>query len=238
MGFFDSLFGKKAPVPSHQAVTGSTSLAMRDTLFGDRPVELWRAEGNAEKQAPWRQFAQARDHLQHGEREAAIARWREVIMEPGLEPRFYLQAWHFLRSLGEMPPPDLAKRVLGVVVEVMLPEGLDIVAAYSDHSARYYNHRAGAVIWEHADHSLDALIDALLRAGGQIVTQIGPAEGARPAPPPPGQALLSFLTPSGLHYGQGGMNTLSTDPMGGPVLHAAFQLMKGLMDKSSSSGKP
>jgi len=234
MGFLDSLFGRKDP---QQPVAGdSVSLLMRDTLFGDMPLDRWKAEGTAEQQPPWRQFAQAREHLKHGEKEPAIARWREVIMEPGLEPRLYLQAWHFLRSQGEMPPPDLAQRVLGVIVEVMLPDGLDIVAAYSDHSARYYNHRNGSVIWERPDASLDGAIDALHSAGARVVAQIGPSnEPQHPPPPPLGQTLLSFLTPGGLHYGQGGINTFSNDPKGGPVLKAAFELMQALMAKTGKA---
>jgi hypothetical protein len=80
---------------------------------------------------------------------------------------------------------------------------------------------------------LDGAIDALLEAGSRVVSQICPAEGpSHPPAPPLGQVLLSFLTPSGLHYGQGGINTFSNDPRGGPVLKAAFELMQSLSAKT------
>ena len=108
---------------------------------------------------------------------------------------------------------------------------MDLLAAYTDYSARYYNYSATGVIWEHPDHSLDAAIDRLLDAARETVKQIGPWEGARPAPPAVRHVRLSFLTPSGIHFGQGPLNTLSKDPIGAGVLEAATALMKALIDK-------
>jgi hypothetical protein len=39
---------------------------------------------------------------------------------------------------GEPPPQESAKQVLGMVVEMALPEGLDLLAVYADGSVRYY----------------------------------------------------------------------------------------------------
>lgn len=50
----------------------------------------------------------------------------------GLEARVYLQAWHSPRELDEPTPPDMAWTIQGVVVEVGLKGGLEMVAAYSD----------------------------------------------------------------------------------------------------------
>jgi len=83
------------------------------------------------------------------------------------------------------------------------------------------------VVWEHPDSSLDAAIDQLLEASGQVVAQVGPWEQARPAPPSRDHARLSFLTPSGLHFGQGPMAALTRDPLGGRVLQLGAGLMTG-----------
>jgi hypothetical protein len=56
-----------------------------------------------------------------------------------LVSHYYLQAWHFLREVGVMPDPVVVKQILGVVVEVALAEWLNIVAAYTDNTARYFN---------------------------------------------------------------------------------------------------
>jgi hypothetical protein len=115
-----------------------------------------------------------------------------------------------------------------------MPEGLDLLAAYPDHSARYYNYSGAGVVWEHPNTSLDAQIDQLLSAARQVVAKIGPWEQSRPAPPPRGQVRMSFLTPSGLHFGQGLMDALSRDPLGGRVIQLATVLMKALVAKTNA----
>ncbi len=71
-----------------------------------------------------------------------------MLNQPGLESRHYLQAWHFLRAAGIQPPEQWAQFVLGVVVEVGMPGGADLVAAYADGSARFYSHAGGGVVWD------------------------------------------------------------------------------------------
>ena len=227
MGIFGSLFGKgkKQPTPN----------PIRETLFGDMPLEQWPRDDSTSNVFPWSAFASARSHLAAGNKVAAVDGWRQILQQTDLEPRQYLQAWHFLRQHGQQPPPEVAKQVLGVVIEVGMPGGLDLLAAYPDHSARYYNFSGAGVVWEHPDTSLDSAIDQLLEASKLIVDKIGPWEESRPAPPPHDQARLCFLTPSGLHFGQAPMSVLSRDPMAGRVLHLATVLMQALIAKSNKS---
>jgi hypothetical protein len=223
MSIIGSLFGKKeeaAPNP------------IRETLFGDMPLDQWPEGGVSSESFPWSAFVSARSHLAVGRQSDAIGCWRQVIGRPGLDPRHYLQAWHFLRQQGQEPPPDAAKQIFGVVVEVAMPAGLDLIAAYANHSARYYNYSGAGVVWEHPDSSLDVTIDQLLEASKQVVAQIGPWEEARPGPPPRDSARLSFLTPSGLHFGQGPTAALSREPLGGRVLQCATDLMRALIAKT------
>jgi hypothetical protein len=46
---------------------------------------------------------------------------------------------------------------------------------------------------------------------------------------------MNFLTPSGLHFGQGAFQDLMQDPMGAPVLHAATALMQLLVSRSEQA---
>jgi hypothetical protein len=226
MRVFGSLFSKKKEAAPNR---------IRETLFGDMPLNEWPPDGDASDELPWGAFVSARKHLAAGSQPDAIAWWQHILAHPGLEPRCYLQAWHFLRQHGQQPPPDTAKQLLGVVIEVGMAGGLDLLAAYPDHSARYYNYSGAGVVWEHPDTSLDPAIDQLLDASRHVVAQIGPWEQARPAPPPRDSARLSFLTPSGLHFGQGPMAALSRDPLGGRVLHLASGLMTALITKSHAA---
>jgi hypothetical protein len=227
MSLFGSLFGNKEAAPN----------PIRETLFGDMPIDQWPWDGVSSESFPWSAFASARSHLAAGRQNDAVAGWRQILHHPELESRQYLQAWHFLRQNGEQPSPDISKQILGVVVEVALPKGLDLLACYSDHSARYFNYSGAGVVWEHQDTSLDEPIQQLITAASQVVANIGPWEQSRPGPPPRGHARMSFLTPSGLHFGQGPMDTLSRDPLGGRVIQLARVLMKVMVGKTNAANK-
>jgi hypothetical protein len=202
--------------------------AIRDTLFGDMPLNAWPS-GDEATDMPWLAFVEARQHLRSGRREQALACWWQVLQQPEVESRQQAQAWHFLRQHGEQPPADLAKTLLGVVLEVGMPQGLDLLAAYPDHTARYYNFSGAGVVWERPDESMDGWIDALLDAGRNVVARIGPWDQPRPQPPAGGQVRLNFLTPSGLHFGQGPMEVLAADPLGRPVIEHGTRLMQALI---------
>ena len=227
MGLFGSIFGK--------AKQQSAPNPIRETLFGDMALEQWPPSTLVSEEFPWSVFATARSHLAAGNQAAAIDCWRQIIQQTNLEPRQHLQAWHFLRQNGQQPSPKISKQVLGVVVEVGMPNGLDLLAAYPDHSARYYNFSGAGVVWEHPDESLNSAIDQLLAASKVIVDKIGPWEQSRPVPPPRDQARLNFLTPSGLHFGQAPMTALARDPMAGRVLNLATVLMQALIAKTNKS---
>ena len=206
--------------------------AIRDILFGDLPFSQWPSGSSTNVDGePWLSFISARDQLDSDNQESAKQTLQRILEMPDLESRHYLQAWHFLRELGESPSDGDAKRLYGVVVEVSLDEGLDIVAAYADHTARYLNYSGAAIIWERPDESLDQAIDSMLAAGRMVVAQIGPWEEPRPPAPPKGQVRINMLVPSGLHFGQAPFEALSGDPLGGPVISSAMQLMQSLITR-------
>ena len=205
-------------------------VGIRDTLFGDMPMSEW-ARDDRQNMEPWSSFVQARKHLDKRDRNSAITLWKTITDTPGLESRHYLQAWHFLRQHGVYPAPEKAKLVYGVVVEVALKGGADILAAYTDHTARYLNYSGAGVIWEHSDTSLDAEIEALLRAGQAVANVIGPWNQARPPAPTGDNVRLNMLTPSGLHFGYGSFKTLYEEPMGRSIIDPATRLMQSLTVK-------
>jgi hypothetical protein len=205
---------------------------IRDLLFGDCPISQWPGESASSDAEPWLSFAQAREALNADQTQEAVRLFQAVLAMPKLESRHYLQAWHFLREADVQPSEAIGRNLLGVVVEVALPEGLDLLAAYADGTARYLNHGGAAVIWEAPDNSLYTQIDTVLRAGQAVVDQIGTWDGPRPPAPATGQVRISMLTPNGLRFGQAPFDTLASDPLGGPVIRAATQLMVRLIEKA------
>lgn len=208
--------------------------AIRDTLFGDDPLEVVAGYGT---HGPWGYFANAHHLVKKRNTAGAIEELQKVLVMPGLEARVYLQTWHCLRALGQTPPPDRAKKIQGAVVEVAMDNGLDIVAGYADHSARYYNYSGAGIVWDTSDPEINLLIDRLLAVGQEIIFRIGPWNQPRPAPPPTGSVRINLLTFEGLYFGQGGYEVLSQDAMGGPAIQAAFNLMQGLTAKQQAARK-
>ena len=200
---------------------------IRDTLFGDQPIAFWAGVANDDE--PWNLFKAAKLHIENDDAAQAISILRGITETPGLESRHYLEAFQFLRDLGVIVPSEKQKQVLGVVIEVGTQNDLDLVAAYTDHHARYYNYSGAGFVWERPTPLLDPQIDALIGAAQAVANAIGPWNGSRPPAPDKGQARINLLTPSGLHFGQGPMDSLSKDRLGGPVLSAAFRLMQSLI---------
>jgi hypothetical protein len=203
------------------------AMDLNDLLFGDAPLSSWVREAHPSA-APWASFAHARDALAGGSAPAAVDHLRAIAAMPSLESRHYLQAWHVLRELGVRAPQEIAKRVYGVVVEVSLQDGLDVLAAYADGGARYLNWSGAAVVWDAPSARFQPEIEAVIRAGTAIALRIGPWDGPRRGPPPTDHIRLNMLTPSGLHFGEGPMDALARDALGGPLVAAATQLMRGL----------
>jgi hypothetical protein len=123
---------------------------------------------------------------------------------------------------------------LGVVLEVPLQGGLDLLAAYADGSARYVNQSGKVIVWEHPDASLDAPLQEMLSKGSELAQRIGPWEGHRPPPPLPPAMRLNLLTPLGLMFGEAPMDALQRDPIAGPIIGAGVRLMQGLIAKTNS----
>ena len=146
----------------------------------------------------------------------------KITSEKTLEARQRMLAYHLLAASGI---PAGQKEILGVIVEVGLADGLDVLAAFSDGTARYLNYTSKLLLWETRTKESDELIGRLFSAGANVVHKIGPWDKERKPFPTKGMVRLSFLVSDGLYFGEGPMEVLQSDPMGGPVIHAAIMLM-------------
>lgn len=116
------------------------------------------------------------------------------------EARLRLWAWHSLRLLGKFPSPELAKQVLGVVIEVPFGERSDILAAYADGSARYINHQGGMIVWDRMDEVVTPLVMAVIREA----VIMGEAQEDHPEDDvAPDEVRACVLTPGGIHVWEG-----------------------------------
>lgn len=152
-----------------------------------------------------------------------------VINDKELQSRHKILAYNLLAQNGV---PTEEKELLGVIVEVALPEGLDVIAAFRDGTARYINYTGRMIVWEtETEESID-LVSKLFSASRTVVDRIGPWDKTRLPFPQGDKVRLSFLVSDGLYFGEGPFEVLQKDQMGGPVINSAAALMSYLIDQS------
>jgi hypothetical protein len=93
MSIFGSLFRKKEAAPN----------PIRETLFGDMPLAAWPDNGETTDELPWGAFVSARVHVQSGIQSNALACWRQILDQPGLESRQLVPPKNSLAVLSREP---------------------------------------------------------------------------------------------------------------------------------------
>lgn len=141
------------------------------------------------------------------------------------EGRLRYLAYLRLRSSGQAVP---GKVLLGVIVEVALRDGLDVLAAFSEGGVRYINHAGKVAVFEGVA-SLEPDVRRLFAASESVVARIGPWEGPRRPPPGPGNVRLTFLLSDGLAFGEGPMTVMQRDAMAGPIIQSATDLLQTIV---------
>lgn len=212
MGLFDKIFPKK-PAPYSDATLNH----LYEMLFCDNLGLYQKPEPPTE---PLWQTLLAEP--------AAPAALQAVAADATQEGRARLLAYRRLAALGQPTgPPTL----LGVVVEVALPGGLDVLASFADGGARYFNQAGKLLVWEASTTESEQLREQLFTAACQTVAHIGPWDKPR-LPPPTGNLLrITFLQSDGLYFGQGPFDVMQHDALAAHIIAAATQLMMFLVEQ-------
>jgi hypothetical protein len=150
------------------------------------------------------------------------------------EGRARYLAYALLRN-AEKPVPG--KILLGVIVEVGLPDGLDVLAAFSEGGVRYINKTGKLAVFEGVAE-IRPVVQEVLDAAQPVVAHTGPWPGARLAPPKVGNIRITFLVSDGLYFGQGPMTQMQQKSMAAPLIQKATVLLQtvvALAGKSQAS---
>jgi hypothetical protein len=195
-----------------------------DLLFCD-DADLYRSTTDGRDAYPWSAiFADPIDR-------PAL---EKLVGDPDAESRLRMLAANMLGKAGIAITP---KHLFGTVVEVGMAEGLDVVAAYEDGTARYINYSGKLIVWETSTSPSDMLIRELMDASQKVVDVIGPWDRERLGPPKTGNVRMTFLVSDGLYFGEGPFDDLARDPMGGPVISSAAELMNFLIGNSAPQSR-
>jgi hypothetical protein len=200
---------------------------LRPLLYGDASMDQWLAAAGGSSAEPWASFGRAALLLTSGQRDDAVAIWREIAANDDLESRHILQAWHFLGGVGVLPPAAEAADVYGVIAEVAVDDGCDVLAAYLDGSVRYLN-ASGRVAVVDAPNvvRLAEALTAWLVVAQLLAPNIGVWDQPTLPDLPTGHTRVLMLTPAGPRFGQGPDAELRRDPAAEGFLDAALKLLE------------
>jgi len=157
------------------------------------------------------------------------AELQKLIDDNNAESRIKILAYNKLLAEGQKIDK---KELLGIIIEVGLDNGLDVLASFRDGRARYINQTGAMIIWETPDENSTTITNELFNRGLNVVKAIGSWDKPRRPPPKKGMVRITFLVSDGLYFGEGPMNVLFSDPLTGPVLTTGMELMKYIMEKS------
>jgi len=197
----------------------STSLVY-NLLFCDR-LDLFQQNHKGSLVSPWSVvFAERPD----------LDLVTSIASDRSQDSRVRMLAFNLLRKAHR----DVKeKELLGTIVEVGLPEGLDTLAVFADGGARYINHSGKVVIVEGTPNVFDSEIKQVLTASRPIVAAIGPWDKQRLPPPPNGTVRMTFLVSDGLYFGQGPTNVMQKEQMAAPLINAATALLVKMAQKTT-----
>ncbi|WP_338766318.1 hypothetical protein [Massilia sp. METH4] len=148
--------------------------------------------------------------------------------DPAEESRVRLLAWQWLRAAGQ---PVASRELLGVVVEVPLEGGLDVLAAYADGSVRYIHHTGRVAVFEGAPDDVARQAKLLVHAAIPLAAR-GTVKN-RAAAPTLGSIRLSLLAADGLHVRDGTFGDIDRDQVASPVLREAQRLLDAVVKPGS-----
>lgn len=158
-----------------------------------------------------------------------LGKAKEIAENPEEESRIRILAFNLLRKNNVPVPKGI---LLGVIVEVPLENGLDVLAAYPDGRVRYINQTGKMTFVEGGSPDIERLGKEIVTAALPIVKQIGPWEKARLPAPSKGNIRLTFLVSDGLYFGEGPFALMQKDQMAAPVINKAIELLQVVVNKS------
>ena len=210
----------KPQAPRYSPYRNDACNFIYNLLFCDN-LEMFRNAHGNDRDGPWAAILADTP---------AAAALRAITADAGQESRVRVLAFNRLRESGQAVAE---KRLLGVIIEVPLDGGLDVLAVFEDGRIRYINQSEKMSIYEATPPEFADVVRDLFARSDEVVRQIGPWEDARLPPPTNGNVRLNFLVSDGLYFGEGPMSLFIHDAKAGPVLAAARELLVRIVDQAT-----
>jgi hypothetical protein len=178
----------------------------------------------------WTRLIEAAACLRRNERARASELLLEITANPNTETRVLLWSWTTLRELGVHPQLDAAAQIKGVVIQVPMGNGIDVLAAYADGTARYVNHSGKVVVWDLPDAHIGNIIRTVIERAKDLATGVQTAAAAQPAED---VVRVTVLTPNGNRSLGVPMRALGAGPIN-QLLAVGAELMGNLIKRTEA----
>jgi hypothetical protein len=157
----------------------------------------------------------------------------KIANDKGQESRVRMLAFGLLRTAKKVVPK---RELLGTIIEVRMPSGLDTLAVFTDGGARYINHSGKIAVVEGVPSPFQKEIDDVIKTSRPIVAAIGPWDKKRLPAPRKGNVRMTFLVSDGLYFGEGPMDLMQQEQMAAPLIQAATTLLLKLVERTTTNG--
>jgi len=124
--------------------------------------------------------------------------------------------------------------LLGVVLQVGLPRGVDVLSVYTNRLARYESVAGATIAWQRPDESLDVQIDRLLRAAKEALVDTAPMDLRDLSAVRFGEARMVLLMRDSVCGVEGSIVGLSGNPRLGDLLRQGSGLIGALVAHAGS----
>jgi hypothetical protein len=150
----------------------------------------------------------------------------ELAGQDDLPARLRILAFNYLLKKGQKPT---RQELLGFILEAGEEDGLETLAAYTDYSVVYINSQGETKQWQADQPAIRRqLIDCFTRAAA-LAERLRPTDLPRFIPPFKGLARITLLLSDGRYFGQGPGHDLGKDPLSGPLIRQANNLLANLV---------
>lgn len=156
---------------------------------------------------------------------------RKIAEDENEESRVRALAYNWLRARKESVPPG---KLLGVIFEVPIDNGLDTLAVYADGRVRYINHTGVMSIFEGTPPEIAAGGKAIVASAATVVGSFKPSDKDR-APPLTVEVRVTLLTSDGLYVAQESWREIAAIPSSGPSYSRAHSCCSSSSRRSTGT---
>jgi hypothetical protein len=162
----------------------------------------------------------------------SAASLRAIVDAAGADSRLRALAAQRLLQSGQRSGSRFVS--FGVLLEVPLPDGLEVLATYADGAVRYLDRSGRATVYDHGPPEVRELAAEAVDHAQARALRLPPWSGARLPPPRVGDVRVSVLGSDGLRFVQGPFASLQKDPDTAALVSSAARLLRRLGGPATS----